>query len=130
MAADRSCFRESCASSSPQTDSWQSRSQLLGPSKKPSRVIRFHMTSCLTFGSPQSGRPKCRSFKYLSMMLLLKDPRGYCWAADLFLHFWEEEGEHLRTALAVRSQANLYVALCGRRALTSQYEISQAVARG
>src|SRR2546430_2608708 len=95
ISADRSCSRESCSSSSPQTDSCQSRSQLLGPSKKPSRVIRFHMTSCLTFGSPQSGRPKCRSFKYLSMMLLLKDPRGYCWAADLFLHFWEEAGEHL-----------------------------------
>src|SRR5256886_13954931 len=76
MSADRSCSRESCSSSSPQTDSCQSMSQLLGPSKKPSRVIRFNMTSSLTFGSPQSGRHRCRSFKYLSMMLLLQDPRA------------------------------------------------------
>src|SRR3989475_9770055 len=122
MSADRSCSRESCSRSSPQTDSCQSMSQLLGPSKKPSRVIRFHMTSCLTFGSPQSGRPKCRSFKYLSMMLLLQDPRRYCWAADLFLHFWEEAGEHLLPAVAVRSQANLYGRLCGRIALPCQNE--------
>src|SRR2546427_11905280 len=129
MSADRSCSRESCSSSSPQTDSCQSMSQLLGPSKKPSRVIRFHMTSCLTFGSPQSGRPKCRSFKYLSMMLLLQDPRRYCWAADLFLHFWEEAGAPLLPAVADRSHANLYVRLCGRSALPSQYEISGAVHR-
>src|SRR6267143_149633 len=31
----------------------------------------------------------------MSTMLLLRDPRGYRWAADLFLHFWEAAGERL-----------------------------------
>jgi predicted transcriptional regulator len=31
----------------------------------------------------------------MSTMILLQDPRGYRWAADLFLHFWEQAGEPL-----------------------------------
>lgn len=31
----------------------------------------------------------------MSAMLLVEDPRGYGWAADLFLHFWEEAREPL-----------------------------------
>lgn len=31
----------------------------------------------------------------MSTMILLQDPRGYRWAADLFLHFWEKARERL-----------------------------------
>ncbi len=31
----------------------------------------------------------------MSAMLVLQDPRGYRWASDLFLHYWERAREHL-----------------------------------
>src|SRR5213083_2009918 len=47
MPIDFDCSIESCSSSSPQTYSCQSMSQLFGPSKKPSSVTIFHMMSFL-----------------------------------------------------------------------------------
>src|SRR2546428_7776070 len=45
---DFDCSTENRSSSSPQTESCQSMSQLFRPSKKPSSVTRFHMISFLT----------------------------------------------------------------------------------
>src|SRR5436309_15994277 len=52
MPIDFDCSIESCSSSSPQTYSCQSMSQLFGPSKKPSSVTIFHMMSFLIVRIP------------------------------------------------------------------------------
>src|SRR5439155_870591 len=47
IPTDFDCSIDNCSSSSPQTYSCQSMSQLFGPSKKPSSVTIFHMMSFL-----------------------------------------------------------------------------------
>src|SRR3972149_3829988 len=66
ISADLACSMESRSSSSPQTYSCQSISQLLGPSKKPSSVTRFHMKSFLTFVPPCAAGSFPRSEEHTS----------------------------------------------------------------
>src|SRR6267143_1634886 len=56
MSVDFDRSREYRSSSSPQTESCQSMSQLFGPSKKPSSVTKFHMMSLLMSDSPARDR--------------------------------------------------------------------------
>src|SRR3989442_6289353 len=94
IPVDFECSIEYFSSSSPQTVSCQSMSQLFGPSKKPSSVTRFHMISFLIsihrprlssipreVNRPPHKYPLSRPFDGLRT-----DPQGPAWAsADRFI---------------------------------------------
>src|SRR2546425_7721957 len=65
MPTDFDCSMESCSSSSPQTYSCQSISQLFGPSKKPSSVTMFHMMTFRIATLPLRP-PRCFNLRQLT----------------------------------------------------------------
>src|SRR5205809_2836012 len=66
MPIDFACSAENRSSSSPQTESCQSMSQLFLPSKKPSRVTRIHMMSFLKLVTRPSS---ANAFPFLTLLL-------------------------------------------------------------